>query len=335
VTKICFDRILPHHLEQRGFGARAISPLGKLWVNGSTLRIRFLDGNSQQQALVRQYAPMWCQVANLKFAFNSDADAEIRIAFNSSDGAWSYIGTDCRSIPVNEPTMNLGWQEEGVILHEFGHAIGLAHEHQNPNGGIQWNEANVIHDLEGPPNNWDEATIRSNVLEHYSSNQIQGTVFDPDSIMLYAFPATWTLNGISTHENTVLSAMDKAFVASAKMYPGAGMPVQPTNTVLQVGSRNDRKEVKAEIKMHGEEDIYSFTAAKTGKYTIETSGNTDVVMRVFGPNSKTALNAIDDDSGVGFNSKISKTLVAGTYYVSIRHYNKANGTGPYGISVIQ
>lgn len=41
----------------------------------------------------------------------------------------------------SQPTMNLGWiaddvmledSERGVILHEFGHVLGLMHEHQNP-----------------------------------------------------------------------------------------------------------------------------------------------------------------------------------------------------------
>ena len=63
--------------------------------------------------------------------------------------------------------MNLGFLDGGTAGHEFGHAIGLAHEHQNPAGGIEWNEARVIQDLSGPPNNWDEAQIRHNVLKKY------------------------------------------------------------------------------------------------------------------------------------------------------------------------
>jgi hypothetical protein len=54
-------------------------------------------------------------------------------------------------------------------------------------GGIQWIEAVVIRDLSGPPNFWDEQTIRHNVLKKYSSHQIRGTTFDAQSIMCYAF----------------------------------------------------------------------------------------------------------------------------------------------------
>ena len=129
---------------------------------------------------------------NLKFEFNDAPDAEIRIGFDASDGAWSYIGTDCRSIPRNEATMNLGFMDGGTAAHEFGHAIGLAHEHQNPAGGIQWNEAVVIREMAGSPNFWDEQTTRHNILARYRADQVNSTKFDPASIMLYFFPVSYT-----------------------------------------------------------------------------------------------------------------------------------------------
>ena len=131
----------------------------------------------------------------MKFNFNNAPNAEIRTSFDSQDRAWSYIGTDCRSILLNEATMNLGFLDGGTAAHEFGHAIGLAHEHQNPAGGIEWNEEVVIRECAKSPNFWDEETTRHNVLRKYSVDQINGTDFDPKSIMLYFFPASWTLNG--------------------------------------------------------------------------------------------------------------------------------------------
>ena len=41
------------------------------------------------------------------------ADTQIRIAFDPNNGAWSYVGTDCKGIPRNMPTMNLGFQNGG------------------------------------------------------------------------------------------------------------------------------------------------------------------------------------------------------------------------------
>ena len=31
-----------------------------------------------------------------------------------------------------------------TVLHETGHALGLGHEHQNPNGNIEWNDLNQV-----------------------------------------------------------------------------------------------------------------------------------------------------------------------------------------------
>ena len=226
--KVCIERVLPadqmrfQSTVRRGGTVRAIIPIGKLWMNGSTLRVRFIGGTAAQQAKAKEQAQWWTQFANLKFDFNNAPDAEIRVTFDSSDGAWSYVGTDNQGIPLNQPTMNLGFLDGGTAGHEFGHAIGLAHEHQNPAGGIEWNEAKVLQDLSGPPNNWTPEMIRHNVLEKYRIDQVRGTAFDPDSIMLYFFPGSWVKSGVGTHANDVLSSVDKAYIASAQAYPKTG-----------------------------------------------------------------------------------------------------------------
>lgn len=334
-AKVCIDRLLPAALlrpqrtiRTRG-GERGIAPIGKTWMNGSTLRVRFLGGTAGEQATAREQAGWWAQAANLKFDFNNAANAEIRIAFDSNDGAWSYVGTDCSSIPLNQPTMNLGFLDGGTAAHEFGHAIGLAHEHQNPRGGIQWNEQVVIEELAKSPNFWDEQTTRHNVLRKYTVDQINGTDFDPDSIMLYFFPASWTMNGIATKANEVLSAIDKQFIAGAKMYPRTG--VTPATAVeLEV---NAKKRTRASIGKFGEEDLFQFVAARDGRYRIDTRGPTDVVMKLFGPGDQTAVIAEDDDSGIDANALIHADLIAGQYFVQVRHYNRASGKGKYSIKV--
>ncbi|MCW5623470.1 MAG: pre-peptidase C-terminal domain-containing protein [Burkholderiales bacterium] len=316
-------------MARRGGPAQAIAPIGKAWMNGSTLRVRFIGGTTAQRAKAKEQAGWWEAVANLKFVFDDAPDAEIRIAFDPNDGAWSYLGTDCRSIPLDEPTMNLGFLDGGTAAHEFGHAIGLAHEHQNPAGGIQWNEAVVIREMAGSPNFWDARTTRHNILERYRADQIHGTAFDPKSIMLYFFPAEWTTNGIGTEANEVLSSLDKQFVAGARMYPKAA----PTIVDAKELRVNHKSRTKAAIGKAGEEDLYRFTAATDGTYVIDTAGPTDVVMKLFGPNSPTALIAEDDDSGVDTNALITTDLIAGDYYVQVRHYNRASGVGKYTIKV--
>ena len=334
--KICIDRIAPRDLmrfqpvsRMRDGRVRAISPIGKTWMNGSTLRVRFIGGTAAERAVAREQAGWWSAVANLKFEFNNTPDAEIRIAFDPADGAWSYIGTDCRQIPLSAPTMNLGFLDGGTAAHEFGHAIGLAHEHQNPAGGILWNEAVVIREMAKSPNFWDEAKTRHNILRKYSADQLKGTAFDPASIMLYFFPSSWTTNGIGTKANETLSAMDRQFIAGAQMYPGAA----PTIVDAKLLTVNATRRTAASIGKFGEEDLFRFDVKTGGRYVVDTRGPTDVVMKLFGPDSPTALVAEDDDSGVDTNAKIVGDLIPGTYYVQVRHYNRASGMGSYTVKV--
>jgi hypothetical protein len=197
----------------------------KKWATGDTITVSFMDGTEQQKSLVRRFAVEWVTgLANLNFSWQEPPNTDLRITFRYS-GSWSVIGTTCRSVPKNQPTMNFGWLAPGVtddearrvILHEFGHAVGLIHEHQNPVGQIKWNRPVVIRDLEGPPNSWDLATIQHNMFDAYPSNEIAGTKLDSTSIMMYPIPSSWTLDGTSAGLNKELSAIDRTFIKA--QYP--------------------------------------------------------------------------------------------------------------------
>jgi hypothetical protein len=203
---------------------------GKMWDNRTkrTVGVKFLDGTKKQKAQTQKYASVWSQFANIDFNFKAGANAEIRVSFVADAGSWSALGVDClvrSAFPKSEPTMNFGWlrddtaEEEWrrVVLHEFGHALGAIHEHQNPKGGLQWNLPAVYKSFSGPPNNWSKADIDFNIVQKYSATQLNATEFDADSIMLYAFPAELLLSKVATHNNTDLSARDKSFIA--ERYP--------------------------------------------------------------------------------------------------------------------
>jgi serralysin len=193
------------------------------WNPGDQIRVKFIEGDYGLRDRVKEVAERWTadDMADLEFVWVGDEDdAEVRIAFKQGDGSWSYMGTFCRQIPADEPTMNYGWltpdsedeELQRVVLHEFGHALGLIHEHQNPQNGIDWNEPAVIADLSGPPNNWDEDQIRHNVLNRYDPDAVTATDADADSIMMYPIPAAWTNDGFSADMNPDLSQTDRDFI---------------------------------------------------------------------------------------------------------------------------
>ncbi|WYZ38153.1 hypothetical protein EsH8_III_000067 [Colletotrichum jinshuiense] len=237
-----------------------IGPLGlammtrNFWLRGRELKIGFKSGstwqkvsaksNTNNQSLtrtqdqVKKYAPEWCKYANIKFTFVESGEKEILISFNPSLGSWSYLGTDCSYFSYqNKPSMNLGWINENksedeirsVILHEFGHALGAVHEHENPYVNIPWDKDQVYKDLGGSPNFWDKKTVDNNMFTVYTLEETQATDFDPDSIMLYFFPPTWTLNRKGTNYNTKLSTTDKAYIKFC--YPDDGLDAGQYNTM--------------------------------------------------------------------------------------------------------
>ncbi|MEZ4867785.1 MAG: hypothetical protein R3C14_41045 [Caldilineaceae bacterium] len=235
MIKTCLDRYLPgespYEMQQQdpGSGTRAALLRNKMWhPAGRSLRVRFLDGNPAVQQKVVRFAQEWSQYANLHFDFGDHPIAEIRISFQLP-GSWSYIGTDALGVPATDATMNLGWLTPGtpneevsrVVLHEFGHALGLIHEHQNPVATIPWNRPAVYDYYAGPPNNWTQEQVELNLFWRYDEESTQHSAFDPQSIMLYPIPPEFTEGGFSVGWNQLLSEEDKHFIAAWYPYPKA------------------------------------------------------------------------------------------------------------------
>lgn len=113
------------------------------------MKYYFLDGTPAQQAKVDSVVQELEHYANITLHNTDDVDdAQIRISFSGSV-SWSFYGQDALSVSdPKAPTMMFDDLdvdnatataiEKGKILHQFGHALGLTHEHLSPTatGGL-------------------------------------------------------------------------------------------------------------------------------------------------------------------------------------------------------
>lgn len=245
----------------------------------------------------------WASLAaGLKFErVTKWASAMIRISFDATDGSWSYVGTDCLNIPKSEPTMNFGWPLDTpwgkeTALHEWGHALGYHHEHQNPFAGIVWDEDAVIEAHAGDPNFWDEETTRQNILNKLSPDEVQGSAWDPDSIMHYPFRAGLIVRpekfrgGIQPAPG--LSPLDIS--RTREFYPG--IDVFPTRLMTRGTSFHL---TPYELKLTNE--FRFVTPMQAGEcFHIFTEGSADTVLVIQDEAGQQI--AADDDSGLDKNA---------------------------------
>lgn len=206
--------------------ARGLADNYYLWDNGKTIYIKFLSGSKAMQDKVKSIVKEWERYANLKFEFVTVGASNIRINLDNKGGHNSMVGTLANNVGEDERTMNFDTTDfktfaamRRTVLHEFGHAIGLLHEHYSPVSGIPWNKEAVYADLK-KTQGWDKAMVDVNLFQQYKVSYTNGTEYDKLSIMHYPVFARWTTNGFSVDWNNDLSEGDKNLIGL--LYPKDG-----------------------------------------------------------------------------------------------------------------
>jgi hypothetical protein len=197
-----------------------------LWDNGATINVKFLSGSKALQEKVKKLAKVWETHANVKFNFVTSGPANVRVKLGTGEGHYSYIGTVSNLIPLSDQTMALDTQDLGnnneawqrTVQHEFGHAIGLLHEHSSPISGIQWKKKK-IYDYYAKMG-WSKEDVDEQVFATYAVSYTNGTKYDSLSIMHYPIPAWQTKNGFSVDWNSSISENDAALISA--LYPKKG-----------------------------------------------------------------------------------------------------------------
>ncbi len=255
------------------------------WVPGSTVRVAFLDGDDELHANVASATQQIADSCNLVLDFGVDGSgshrrwteqdtehrAEIRVSFDL-DGYWSLVGTDSTDETIGRPfdpaggragqrSLNLGgyttelpddWR--GTVRHEFLHALGFQHEHQNLRGPCEiefrWEDdpgyiptqdargvfvpdsggrrPGIYTYLAGEPNGWPRSKVDHNLRTEDAPDSVAGP-FDTASIMLYRFASFFYKTSPSpcapTEEATDLSDGDKRGLRL--LYPETAEEIAP------------------------------------------------------------------------------------------------------------
>jgi hypothetical protein len=223
---------------------RGVYSRTKLWPpDKRVLRVCFMESPQQTRRRIARFANQWTEVrTRLSFDFGDRNDprlcdpedgsiTHIRVGFDEV-GYWSMVGQDSlHLVPQAEKSMNLEAFDNDppdqvefrrVVLHEFGHALGLQHEHQNPLSECEreFDWERIYRYFEGPPNFWNKDLVDHNMRSIHEPG-LMADEFDRRSIMLYTFPAEHFLKAETSPcfapSNSRLSAGDR--VIMERMYP--------------------------------------------------------------------------------------------------------------------
>jgi hypothetical protein len=181
-----------------------------LWPVPRALTICFVTGSPVlrgrvTEAMLRLWPVEQLTSGRLKFdsqSFSTRQDcganpnADIRVAFQSKDGYWSYVGVESRQ---HVPSLNLqdfsdttpsGAEFDRLVGHETGHALGLEHEHQSPGApDCMWNFPYIF----------SHYSWKSDADMHYNLDRLQDqtlatgqhaytySLYDQASLMHYYF----------------------------------------------------------------------------------------------------------------------------------------------------
>jgi hypothetical protein len=261
----CLSDSLPKSQNTNSSVQQGVFRISAKWLPSQKIRVKFLDGDEFFRSKVKLYSQMWEQFANVDFVYVDSGAAEIRVSFATEKGAsWSLIGKNSEDWSIIKKgnstetvsgnfgaSMNFGWFDaktseaefRRVILHEFGHALGLLHEHQNANRNFDWNKPVVLNYYVNQLG-WSPKQVEDNIFQRYGEGTTYSNrAYDSLSIMHYPIDASFIKSGVAVGWNTNISAGDKALIA--EMYPFNNVSV---NTEFAF------KNIKTEFNVYDEND---------------------------------------------------------------------------------
>ncbi|WP_199732666.1 MULTISPECIES: M12 family metallopeptidase [Corallococcus] len=187
------------------------------------LTVSFMESApADLRARIVSHLNAWSTSGGISFV-ETNGTGDVRIS-REPGGYWSYLGTDVKLIPTDEPTMNLeafsmntpDSEYSRVIRHEAGHTLGFPHEHMRREL-VARIDPDKAYAYFLATQGWDKATVDEQVLSPLDDQSIFATPADQTSIMCYQLPSSITRDGLPILGGTDINVTD--YVFAGLIYP--------------------------------------------------------------------------------------------------------------------
>jgi hypothetical protein len=194
---------------------RAVGQKNVFYKPGSTVTIS-VKGNTQFIAGIQNVIMTYAQPRiNLKFQF-VNSGGNVTIDNNYTGGGVT------RCLGCQSPSISVSSAAAGLVLHEFGHALGMQHEMKNPNIKLTWIES-VLVQMFG-----SASFVQSQITSTVNPSTVNALAFDKNSIMIYNLPAKTNVQGIDMRSSNDYTDLDRQWLIMTY-----GPPVGFTGSITQ------------------------------------------------------------------------------------------------------
>lgn len=175
------------------------------------------------------HANAWSQYANVEFHPAGPGERPMVQLTVLGEGYWSYLGPQCLTIALGQPTMCLQDFHKGmpesewvrVVRHEVGHFLGLIHEHSLPEIIARLNAEATIRKFMASQG-WSRPMVIQQILTPPAPGTYRSRNPSQLSIMCYQFEGDCTVDHRPIVGGTDITPDDGDFMG--ELYPrGSGL----------------------------------------------------------------------------------------------------------------